>query len=162
MAKARPAADSPPPDQRKLTNLQASRLGQLADLDPKALAGMTVVEIGEKFKWHLDPTWLLFRRICGRVVKKDPITGVYYPVHPGFDGRGAEYAATLDRVTRREVHARIHSPVAPRPESPLRIVLALSPLKGDRMELVVQKATELGVAAIQPVITARRRASSRR
>jgi 16S rRNA (uracil1498-N3)-methyltransferase len=78
-----------------------------------------------------------------------------------FDGRGAEYAATLDRVTRREVHARIHSPVVPRPESPLRIVLALSPLKGDRMELVVQKATELGVSAIQPVITVRTDAAAR-
>lgn len=78
-----------------------------------------------------------------------------------FDGRGAEYVATLDRVTRREVHARIHSPVAPRPESPLRIVLALAPLKGDRMELVVQKATELGVAVIQPVITVRTDAAAR-
>lgn len=80
MAKARPAAESPSPDQRKLTSLQASRLGQLADLDAKALVGLTVVEIGERFKWRLDPTWLLFRRICGRVVKKDPITGIEYPV----------------------------------------------------------------------------------
>jgi 16S rRNA (uracil1498-N3)-methyltransferase len=78
-----------------------------------------------------------------------------------FDGRGAEYEASLDRVTRQEVHARIHSAVAPRPESPLRITLALSPLKGDRMELVVQKATELGVAAIVPVITVRTDAAAR-
>jgi len=78
-----------------------------------------------------------------------------------FDGRGAEYEATLDRVTRREVHARILSAVTPRPESPLRVVLALSPLKGDRMELVVQKATELGVAAIRPVILVRTDAAAR-
>jgi len=64
-------------------------------------------------------------------------------------------------VTRREVHARILSPVTPRPESPLRVVLALSPLKGDRMELVVQKATELGVAAIRPVILVRTDAAAR-
>jgi 16S rRNA (uracil1498-N3)-methyltransferase len=78
-----------------------------------------------------------------------------------FDGRGAEYEAVLDRVTRAGVHARVLSPVPPRPESPLALVLALSPLKGDRMELVVQKATELGVSAIQPVITARTDAAAR-
>jgi 16S rRNA (uracil1498-N3)-methyltransferase len=40
-------------------------------------------------------------------------------------------------------------------------VLALSPLKGDRMELVIQKATELGVTAFRPVITARTDAAAR-
>ena len=78
-----------------------------------------------------------------------------------FDGRGAEFEATLDRVTRHEVHARIGAAVSPRPESPLRITLALSPLKGDRMELVVQKATELGVVAIRPVVTFRTDAAAR-
>lgn len=78
-----------------------------------------------------------------------------------FDGRGAEFEATLDRVTRSEVHARVGTAVIPRPESPLRISLALSPLKGDRMELVVQKATELGVVAIRPVITVRTDAAAR-
>ena len=78
-----------------------------------------------------------------------------------FDGRGAEFEATLDRVTRHEVHARIEAAVSPRPESPLRITLALSPLKGDRMELVVQKATELGVVAIRPVVTFRTDAAAR-
>jgi 16S rRNA (uracil1498-N3)-methyltransferase len=40
-------------------------------------------------------------------------------------------------------------------------VLALPPLKGDRMELVIQKATELGAAEIWPVITARTDAAGR-
>ena len=40
-------------------------------------------------------------------------------------------------------------------------MLAVSPLKGDRMELVVQKATELGVAAIWPVVTFRTDAAAR-
>lgn len=78
-----------------------------------------------------------------------------------FDGRGEEYDAVLDRVTRQEVHAYIRGIASPRPESPLRITLALSPLKGDRMELVVQKATELGVAAIVPVVTIRTDAAAR-
>jgi 16S rRNA (uracil1498-N3)-methyltransferase len=78
-----------------------------------------------------------------------------------FDGAGQEFEATLDTVTRAEVSARLTGLVAARPESPLHLVLALSPLKGDRMELVIQKATELGVAAIRPVVTARTDAAAR-
>jgi 16S rRNA (uracil1498-N3)-methyltransferase len=78
-----------------------------------------------------------------------------------FDGRGAEFDAVLDVVARQGVSARVVGPAEARPESPLRIALALSPLKGDRMELVVQKATELGVASIQPVITVRTDAAAR-
>ena len=69
-----------PPDRRKLTKTQAARLGALAELEPKQLAGLTVAEITDKFKWKIDPQILLFRKICGRVVKKDPVTGVEYPV----------------------------------------------------------------------------------
>jgi 16S rRNA (uracil1498-N3)-methyltransferase len=79
-----------------------------------------------------------------------------------FDGEGAEFEATLDSVTRQGVLARLGGPTAPRcPESPLRVVLALPPLKGDRMETVIQKATELGVAGIRPVVTARTDAAGR-
>jgi 16S rRNA (uracil1498-N3)-methyltransferase len=78
-----------------------------------------------------------------------------------FDGAGAEFEAELDSVTRRGVEARIGHAVPARPESPLRLVLALSPLKGDRMELVVQKATELGVAEVWPVVTVRTDAAAR-
>jgi 16S rRNA (uracil1498-N3)-methyltransferase len=78
-----------------------------------------------------------------------------------FDGRGTEFAATLDEVSRRRVSARLGPPAAIRPESPLRLVLALSPLRGDRMEMVIQKATELGVTEIWPVVTARTDAAAR-
>jgi 16S rRNA (uracil1498-N3)-methyltransferase len=78
-----------------------------------------------------------------------------------FDGRGAEYEGVLDEVSRRTVSARLGRLAAARPESPLRLVLALSPLKGDRMELVVQKATELGVSEIRPVVTLRTDAAAR-
>lgn len=78
-----------------------------------------------------------------------------------FDGAGAEFEATLESVTRKGVFLRLGGPVAARAESPLRIVLALSPLKGDRMELVIQKATELGVAEVRPVVCARTDAAAR-
>jgi 16S rRNA (uracil1498-N3)-methyltransferase len=78
-----------------------------------------------------------------------------------FDGVGAEFEAVLESVSRAEVTARITGLASARPESPLRIVLALSPLRGDRMETAVQKATELGVAEIRPVVTVRTDAAAR-
>jgi 16S rRNA (uracil1498-N3)-methyltransferase len=78
-----------------------------------------------------------------------------------FDGHGAEFEGEIDAVSRRGVSARLGAAVSPRRESPLQLVLAVSPLKGDRMELVVQKATELGVAAIWPVVTFRTDAAAR-
>jgi 16S rRNA (uracil1498-N3)-methyltransferase len=78
-----------------------------------------------------------------------------------FDGLGQEFEGILDIVTRKEVTARLHGPTPSRPESPLKITLALSPLKGDRMETVIQKATELGVHEIWPVILARTDAVAR-
>ncbi len=72
-----------------------------------------------------------------------------------FDGQGREFAAQLETVGRREVWALVSAALAPRPESPLYLILAVAPLKGGAMDLVVQKATELGVAEIWPVLSAR-------
>jgi 16S rRNA (uracil1498-N3)-methyltransferase len=69
-----------------------------------------------------------------------------------FDGEGNEFEAILDRITRQGVEVHVGGPVATRPESPLLLTLAISPLKGDLMEHVIQKATELGVASILPVV----------
>jgi 16S rRNA (uracil1498-N3)-methyltransferase len=78
-----------------------------------------------------------------------------------FDGAGHEYEAMVDSVTRQGVDAHLGREVEPRPESPLSLVLAMSPLKGDRMELVIRMATELGVAEIWPVVTVRTDAAAR-
>ena len=78
-----------------------------------------------------------------------------------FDGEGLEFEGLLEEVSRRRVRVRIGGPLTPRPESALRIVLAPAPLRGDRTDLVVQKATELGVAEIWPVVTARTDAAAR-
>jgi 16S rRNA (uracil1498-N3)-methyltransferase len=78
-----------------------------------------------------------------------------------FDGAGSEWDAVLEEVSRHGVWARMLGEVPPRPESALRLVLAIAALKGDRMELVLQKATELGVAEIWPVVTYRTDAAAR-
>ena len=78
-----------------------------------------------------------------------------------FDGAGNEWDGVLEEVSRRSVSARLLHAVEARPESPLRLALAMAALKGDRMELVIQKATELGVAQIWPVVTLRTDAAAR-
>ena len=72
-----------------------------------------------------------------------------------FDGRGGEYRATLVRVSRAavEVDVGAHDPVDR--ESALAVELGQGICRGDRMDLVVQKATELGVAVIRPVVCER-------
>lgn len=68
------------PDQRKLTDVQAKRLSAMSGVSVKEVAGRTIAELSDRFKWLIDPNLFFFRRICGRVVKKDPVTGIEYPV----------------------------------------------------------------------------------
>ncbi len=75
-----------------------------------------------------------------------------------FDGNGKEYLATINEVSRKAVSVFIHeeTPAADIiSESPLKITLAIAISKGERMDWVMQKATELGVSRIQPLITQR-------
>ncbi|MFO1362261.1 MAG: 16S rRNA (uracil(1498)-N(3))-methyltransferase [Burkholderiales bacterium] len=72
-----------------------------------------------------------------------------------FGGDGHESAAVITVQGRRGVHASVRDRRAVDRESPLGVHLAQGVCAGDRMDLVLQKATELGVAAIQPVLTAR-------
>jgi 16S rRNA (uracil1498-N3)-methyltransferase len=72
-----------------------------------------------------------------------------------FDGRGGEWDAELTRVDRRHAAARLLRRRPGRPESNIRVVLCQALLKGDKLDWVVQKATELGVAEITPLTTDR-------
>jgi 16S rRNA (uracil1498-N3)-methyltransferase len=72
-----------------------------------------------------------------------------------FNGDGAESSATLVALGRRGVTAAVRARRTIDRESSLEIHLAQGICAGDRMDLVLQKATELGVASIQPVVTAR-------
>src|SRR6185436_21195217 len=72
-----------------------------------------------------------------------------------FSGAGGEHAATLVRVARDRCTAKIGAHSGIERESPLRVTLALGISAGDRMDIAVQKATELGVARIVPLETER-------
>jgi 16S rRNA (uracil1498-N3)-methyltransferase len=71
-----------------------------------------------------------------------------------FDGTGGEYAGTLERDGKK-FWARVgaHTPIER--ESPLTITLVQGVARGERMDLIMQKATELGVARIVPVFAER-------
>ncbi|MFO0875116.1 MAG: hypothetical protein U0575_14245 [Phycisphaerales bacterium] len=68
------------PDRRPLTQLQAKRFAALSGATAKELVGVAHADLAEKFKWTVDPKYFLMHRVCGQVVKKDPVTGVEYPV----------------------------------------------------------------------------------
>jgi len=72
-----------------------------------------------------------------------------------FDGTGGEYSATLGPRSGKRVTARVLAHHAVERESPLSITLLQGIARGERMDLIVQKATELGVTRIVPVIAAR-------
>jgi 16S rRNA (uracil1498-N3)-methyltransferase len=72
-----------------------------------------------------------------------------------FDGAGREYRCVVeDCAGRRRVLLNVLEEVeAARQESPLGLELAVALLKGEKFDLVVQKATELGATKIVPVLT---------
>ena len=72
-----------------------------------------------------------------------------------FDGQGGEWAATVAGMGRRDVDVRVIEHIATERELSPRVTLALGMPANDRMDDLVEKATELGVAAIQPLLCER-------
>ncbi len=73
-----------------------------------------------------------------------------------FDGEGHEYRCRLAAFDRHTARLDLIETVEPaRPESRLSLTLAVALLKGEKFDLVVQKATELGVTRLIPIVTAR-------
>jgi hypothetical protein len=68
------------PDQVILNKIQQKRLAMLSGVSEKEIKGKNIAELSDKLKWHIDPRIFFFEKICGKVVKKDPVTGVEYPV----------------------------------------------------------------------------------
>lgn len=72
-----------------------------------------------------------------------------------FDGAGGEYAARISSVRKDSVQVEVGAWRDEECESPLQVTLVQALQAGDKMDLTVQKAVELGVAAIQPVSSRR-------
>ncbi|WP_146910452.1 16S rRNA (uracil(1498)-N(3))-methyltransferase [Arenimonas daejeonensis] len=72
-----------------------------------------------------------------------------------FNGDGHDYGARLLSAAKRGAEAEVHSRQDAGNESPLHITLAQGIARGEKMDLVLQKATELGVTAFAPVVTER-------
>ncbi len=72
-----------------------------------------------------------------------------------FDGGGGEWSAEVVAMGRRDVHVRLgrHDPVEREPDC--AVTLALGMPANERMDGLVEKACELGVAAIQPLVCER-------
>jgi 16S rRNA (uracil1498-N3)-methyltransferase len=73
-----------------------------------------------------------------------------------FDGAGREFRCAVENINRNSTTLTVIAQVEPaRPESPLHLTLAMSLLKGEKFDLVIQKTTELGVNRIVALDTER-------
>jgi 16S rRNA (uracil1498-N3)-methyltransferase len=88
-------------------------------------------------------------RYLGAVMRRAPGDGLRV-----FNGRDGEWSARIEAIDKRSVRLRVVALLrAQAPEPDLWLLLSI--IKRDAFELAVEKATELGAAAILPVITAR-------
>lgn len=72
-----------------------------------------------------------------------------------FNGDGCEYDARIAAIAKRAVSAEVIDRRVVSRESPLRLTLAQGVARGDKMDWILQKATELGVHRIVPLVTER-------
>lgn len=72
-----------------------------------------------------------------------------------FNGRGGEFAATIEAINKKTVNVNVGTFTAENRQSPLQLELAIGISRGERMDWVLQKATELGVTRITPLLTER-------
>lgn len=72
-----------------------------------------------------------------------------------FNGRGGDYQSRFTEVSRKSVRLKIETFIDRDVESPLAVALGMGVSRGDRMDWAVQKATELGVIQLTPLLTER-------
>ncbi|MDD3449584.1 MAG: 16S rRNA (uracil(1498)-N(3))-methyltransferase [Gammaproteobacteria bacterium] len=106
---------------------------------PDNLHGLTTVELSKESAHYL-----------GRVLRLTPASPIIL-----FDGSGLEYPGRIEHLGRSDARVILEAPLRPAVESPLRIELQQGISRGERMDYTLQKAVELGVAALTPVITRR-------
>lgn len=73
-----------------------------------------------------------------------------------FDGAGGEYRTAVREIGKKASELEILEQIAPAsPESPFEITIAPTVLNGEKYDLIIQKAVELGVARLVPIVTIR-------
>ncbi len=72
-----------------------------------------------------------------------------------FNGRGGEFAGSVEEFRRDSVLVGVHDARSVDRESPLSLTLAQGISRGERMDWILQKATELGASRIVPLFTER-------
>ncbi len=72
-----------------------------------------------------------------------------------FDGAGHEFRAIVAYADKAGVRVVLEDAVQPPPELSVRLTLAQAVIKGDKMDDVVRDATMMGVAVLQPIVSAR-------
>ncbi|MAM71328.1 MAG: 16S rRNA (uracil(1498)-N(3))-methyltransferase [Gammaproteobacteria bacterium] len=70
-----------------------------------------------------------------------------------FNGQGGEYSARITHINKHELELFVDEYFAVDTESPLTSILGLGLSRGERMDLAIQKSTELGVSCIVPLFT---------
>src|SRR4051794_735599 len=68
------------PDEYRINRIQAEYLAAETGLPAEKLVDRPLLEVQRGLEFYIDPTLLFFRKVCGRVVKKDPATGTLYGV----------------------------------------------------------------------------------
>lgn len=87
-------------------------------------------------------------RYLGRVLRLRPGDALTV-----FNGEDGEFSAHVVKVTKASAEVLLENPVATAAESALKLHLVQGISRGERMDFVIQKATELGVKRITPVFT---------
>lgn len=105
---------------------------------PRPCAPGTTFDVGEAVARHLQ----VLRIAAGESVVL-------------FDGAGGEFAATLTDIRKRDATVTLDAFDPIERESPINITLVQALATADKMDLIVQKAVELGVTDIAPIATAR-------
>lgn len=73
-----------------------------------------------------------------------------------FDGAGREFSCEIEEIAKKEIVLKILEEVLPvAPKSSLDLTLAAALLKGEKFDLIVRKATELGAGKLIPIVTKR-------
>lgn len=111
----------------------------------------------QRHRFFAPPTRLFDSRIIldaeeshhlARVLRLLPGATVF-----AFDGNGVEYECEVARVSKEATELNVLARLSNEVESTLSLTLAQALVKGDKFDWVVQKATELGVTRIVPLVT---------